>query len=145
MDTEQQKTFDFWQDHSKNYLEMALRTDRRGRIAKPDGYGRRTGDCGDTVEIFLEVQEDCIRSVSYMADGCINTHACANTVAELIEGRTVDQAWQVTPETVVDYLETLPQAEIHCAELAVGALYLALADCRDHQRNPWKKAYRKES
>ncbi len=45
--------FDFWQDHSLHYLEMAFRTDKREIINNPDGYGKRTGSCGDTVEIFL--------------------------------------------------------------------------------------------
>ena len=42
--------FDFWQDHSEHYLEMAYRSDRREKIEHPDGYGKRTGECGDTVE-----------------------------------------------------------------------------------------------
>ena len=46
------KNFDFFQDHSLQYLEMALESDRRALINKPDGYGKRTGDCGDTVEFY---------------------------------------------------------------------------------------------
>lgn len=52
------KEFDFWQDHSLHYLEMALRTDRREIIKDHnaydayDAYGKRTGECGDTVEIL---------------------------------------------------------------------------------------------
>jgi nitrogen fixation NifU-like protein len=47
------KDFDFWQDNSLHFLEMAFRYDRRERIQYPDGYGKRTGECGDTVEMFL--------------------------------------------------------------------------------------------
>ena len=47
------KEFDFWQDHSLHYLEMAFRHDRRERLQNPDGYGKRTEECGDTVEMFL--------------------------------------------------------------------------------------------
>jgi len=42
------------QEHSMFYLEMAFRNDRRGIIANPDGYGKRTGDCADTVEIYIK-------------------------------------------------------------------------------------------
>ena len=135
------KKFDFWQEHSLRYLEMAFRNDRRAIIAQPDGYGKRTGDCADTVEIYLTVRDGRIHSVSYQTDGCMNTNACANTVAELIEGRDVETAWELTPEDVIDYLQTLPAENFHCAELAVGALYQALKNYQDNQRSPWKKLY----
>lgn len=135
--------FDFWQAHSLRYLEMAFRSDRRGTIAHPDGYGKRTGDCADTVEMYLVIRDGRIRSVSYETNGCMNTNACANTVAELIEGKDVESAWEITPEDVIEYLETLPPQNHHCAELAVGALYLALRNFQDIQREPWKKAYQR--
>lgn len=133
----------FWQDHSRRYLEMALRTDRQETISQPDGYGKKTGNCRDTVEIFLTVRDDRIERASFRTDGCLNTNACANTVVEMITGRSLEDAWQITPDDVAAYLETLPQNHFHCAELAVGALYLALADCRRLQKNPWQKPYRR--
>lgn len=133
----------FWQDHSSHYLEMALRTDRQETISQPDGYGKKVGDCHDTVEIFLTVRQDRIESISFRTDGCINTNACANTVAELASGQTLEEAWEISPEAVAAYLETLPKDHFHCAELAVGALYLALADCRHLQKKPWQKVYRR--
>ncbi len=136
------KEFDFWQDHSVNYLEMALATDKREKIQNPDGYGKRTGECGDTIEIFLIVKNDQIHLVSFDTDGCMNTTACANTVAKLAEEKTIDQAWEITPEDVINFLETLPSNETHCAELAVGAFYLALTNYRELQRAPWKKLYK---
>jgi nitrogen fixation NifU-like protein len=135
------KEFDFWQDHSLRYLEMAFRNDRRAVIAHPDGYGKRTGDCADTVEIYLTVSNGRIQSVAYQTDGCMNTNACANSVAELTEGRDVENAWELNPEDVIDHLETLPAENFHCAELAVGALYRALRNYQDNQRTPWKKLY----
>jgi nitrogen fixation NifU-like protein len=136
-----QKKFDFWQAHSLHYLEMAFRSDRRGAIAHPDGYGKRTGDCADTVEMYLSIRNNRIQSVTYETNGCLNTNACANTVAELIEGKDVESAWELSPEDVIEYLETLPSENTHCAELAVGALYLALRNFQENQREPWKKLY----
>ena len=136
------KPFDFWQVHSRQFLEMALGHERRERVVKPDGYGKRTGDCGDTVEFFLNTAKDRIRSVSYLTDGCLNTNACANTVAHLIEGKSIEAVWEITPEAVIAYLQTLPPESRHCAELAVGALYKALADLTEKTRRPWKKLYR---
>lgn len=134
---------DFWQDHSLQYLEMAFKKDKCERIENPDGYGKRIGDCGDSVEIFLRVRDNIIEQASYDANGCLNTHACANTVIHLAEGKSINEAWEITVEKVVDYLQTLPKEEIHCAELAVGALYLALRNYRDIQKSPWLKLYSK--
>ncbi len=135
------KKFDFWQSHSLHYLEMAFRNDRRERVEHPDGYGKRTGECGDTVEMYLSIGNGCIRSVSYLTNGCMNTNACANTVAELAQGRKVKDAWEIAPDDVIAYLETMPPENTHCAELAVGAFYLALTNWQDLQRQPWKKLY----
>ena len=141
MDTEKE-TSDFWQDHSLTFLEMAFRTDRRERLKNMDGYGKKTGDCGDMVEFFINLDKDIIGSLSYDINGCLNTNACCNAVVALVEGQTMDAAWEITPEQVSGLLETLPQNHFHCAELAVGTLYIALADAREKQRSPWKKLYR---
>jgi nitrogen fixation NifU-like protein len=122
---------------------MAFRTDRREVIKQPDGYGKRTGDCGDTVEMYLSIRNGCIQSVSFETNGCLNTNACANTVAELTKGKEVEAAWEITPENVIDYLETLPTENYHCTELAVGALYLALSNYQENQRDSWKKLCQK--
>ena len=135
--------FNFFQDHSRNYLEMALKTDKQESMDSPDGYGKQTGVCGDTVEIYLKVRRKCVEAVSYQVDGCINTNACCNTVALMAEGKNVEAAWGITPEKIIDFLETLSPDHFHCAELAVGALYLALAKYQELERSPWKRMYGK--
>ena len=138
---DKEREFSFWQDHSLNYLEMAFRQDRRGRIEHPDARGKRTGVCGDTIEFFLSTRNGIIQSIYFDVDGCINTNACANTVAHLSEGKKVADAWEITVENVVGFLETLPAPDLHCAELAVGAFYRALANYQELRKAPWKKAY----
>ena len=136
------ETSDFWQTHSLTFLEMAFRSEHRERLAQPDGYAKKTGDCGDTVEFFLMLEGSTIATVAYDINGCLNTNACCNAVVSMIEGRPLDDAWEVTPETVNEFLGSLPPDHFHCAELAVGTLYLALSDARESQRSPWKKLYR---
>jgi nitrogen fixation NifU-like protein len=131
----------FWQSHSMKFLECAFRSDHQERLQHPDGHGKKTGDCGDTVEFFIMVRDQRIQAISYAIDGCVNTNACANAVIDLIEGKPIDQAWEITPEDVASYLQSLPQDHFHCAELAVGALYMALANAREVQKSPWKRLY----
>ena len=139
----EESEFNFWQDHSDHFLEMAFRHDRSERIAAPDAFGKKTGDCGDTVAFFLVVRNASIQHVAYELDGCIHTNACANTVAHFAEGRSIEAAWEISPEAVADFLETLPPDHYHCAELTVGAFYLALANYRELSRDTWKKSYLK--
>lgn len=127
--TMKKNDFNFWKDHSDHYLKMAFDYERNERIKNPDGYGTRTGDCGDMIEIFLTMNNDHIQRVSFDTDGCRNTIACCNTIAHLSEGKNSEVAWEITPEDVIDFLETLPSENHHCAELAVGAFYLALTNC----------------
>jgi len=134
-------TFDFWQQHSVAFLSMVMRSDRRKVLKQPDGYGKKTRECGDTIEVFLTVRNGSIVHASFETNGCIYSVACANAVVFLVEGKSVEQAWQLTPEMVVEYLETLPKKEFHCAQLAAQALFHALANYRQNQKEPWKKLY----
>jgi nitrogen fixation NifU-like protein len=122
---------------------MAIETNRRAKIQHPDGYGKCGRECGDTLELFLMARNGRINSAYFHTDGCVFTVACANTVVRMIEGKPVEQAWHILPQHISDYLETLPKAEIHCAELAVNALQVALLDLRNTERQPWTKFYRK--
>jgi nitrogen fixation NifU-like protein len=64
----------------------------------------------------------------------MNTNACANTLAELAEGINVKDAWAITPDDVVAYLQALPAESFHCAGMAAGAFYLALIKWQQIQR-----------
>ena len=129
--------------HSKNFLEMAISSDRIGILENPDAYGKNSGDCGDTIEIFLMAKHDRIEKLKFITSGCINTHACANAAAIMAEGKTLSEAWEISPGHLIDFLQTLPRSSHHCAELAAGALYRALRNLHDINQNPWKKLYEK--
>lgn len=123
------------------FARMATRTERYGMLEKPDGYGERTGGCGDTIEIYLSLRGAQISMVTFQVQGCTNTVACANTVSYLMEGRSLSDAWELTPDNVASYLKTLPKDHYHCAELAVGAFYNALSDASRRSGENWKNAY----
>jgi nitrogen fixation NifU-like protein len=125
---------DFWNVHSLTLIEMAYEAGSRERLENPDGYGTRTGVCGDTVEFFIMVdQKNCLSSISFDFDGCVYTAACCNSVVRLALGHSVDNVWNITPDMIIDYLQTLPEDHYHCAELCVGAFYLALTDYQNKQ------------
>lgn len=125
---------DFWNVHSLTLIEMAYEAGSRERLENPDGYGTRTGVCGDTVEFFIMVDHNnCLSSISFDFDGCVYTAACCNSVVRLALGHSVDNVWNITPDMIIEYLQTLPEDHHHCAELCVGAFYLALTDYQNKQ------------
>lgn len=134
---------DFFRDHSDKFLEMALKTDKFERIEHPDGYGKHGRKCGDALEIFLTARNGEIESASFYTEGCIYTSACANALVRMIEGKPTRDAWMVGARDLIDFLETLPERESHCAELAVSALRAALLDLSRTEKQPWIKLYRK--
>ena len=136
------KKFDFYQDHSVRFLKMALTNDYAEMPQRASGYGYKRGDCGDAVEMAVVVEDGKLSWVAFGTDGCLNTRACGSCVAHLTMGKTVDEAWRISPETVAEYLETLPPDHFHCAELAVGAFFLALADFQRSGGKSWQRFYR---
>ena len=121
-------TFNFWNDHSTEYLRMAYMWDRRRELDNPDGYGKKTGDCGDTITMYLDVKDGLVQQLCFELDGCINTNACCNVIATMVENQPVAAGWDLTPAKIIEYLGSLPEDHHHCAELAVGTYYLTLAD-----------------
>jgi nitrogen fixation protein NifU and related proteins len=137
------KVLEFRRQHSVNFLSMAIDTVRFERIKHPDGYGKCSRECGDTLEIYLMSRNGRIGSASFYTDGCIYTIACANALVRMIEGKSIQEARAVSPRQIADFLESLPKGEIHCAELAVRTLHAALLDLMVTERQPWTKFYRK--
>ena len=122
---------DFWNDHSLEFLEMAMRRDYQETIATCDGYGKSVRkDCGDTIEFFVMQNAGSLASISYDLKGCLFSHACANTVIELAKGRTLKDARSITTRDIIDYLKTLPENETHCAEHALAAFKAALEQAK---------------
>lgn len=129
-------------DYSEHFLEMAFRTDLRKRPDRAHGYGKRERECGDALEVFLDIHDDVIVKLMYYSNGCFATNACGNALAELAVGKNIAQARDITPGDIAAFLETLPAHEFHCAEMAAGALLLALADYNNIKQKPWEKDYR---
>jgi nitrogen fixation protein NifU and related proteins len=109
----------------------------------PDGHGKQSSDCGDTMEVFLREKEGRIVKVGFNIHGCNFTLDCARAAGELVEGKTIKDARQaVTPEQIEKHLGGLPEHNRHCAEMASEVMIEALAEVVVHSQEPWKKLYR---
>jgi len=100
----------------------------------PDGYGRITGTCGDTMEIFLRFEKDRVTQASFKTDGCGSSTVCGSFAAELAHGRSPDEIAEITGETILEILGGLPKEDQHCAFLAAETLQEALGSYMNKQR-----------
>ncbi|MCJ7654356.1 MAG: iron-sulfur cluster assembly scaffold protein, partial [Dehalococcoidia bacterium] len=112
-------------------------------IAHADGFGRITGPCGDTMEIWLKVNNGTIVGATFSTDGCSTTVACGSMATEIIKGEDVAQALAISPSDVLEALGGLPEDSRHCALLAANTIKAAVKDYIAIRKEPWKKAYRK--
>ncbi len=122
----EQQDKDFFNKHSSNFLAMALAYEKDKKDEEYNCFGEKTGDCGDTVKFYLIIEDSIIKHIYFEVFGCLNTRACANTISTFAEGKSIEEAWKVTPEGIIAFLETLPYDHHHCAELSCGAFYRAL-------------------
>ena len=97
-----------------------------GRMTDASSVGRITGPCGDTMEIYLQLDDDLIQKASFFTDGCGSSVACGSVAAELATGKEFDEAGLIGGDTILEILKGLPKEEHHCAYLAAEALQVAI-------------------
>ena len=85
-----------------------------------------TGTCGDTMKVFLKVEQDRILDARYEVMGCPGAVAAAMAAVELVKGKSLDHARSIDDGKIFQVLEDIPAKKHHCIQLAVKALQLAL-------------------
>ncbi|MFH2011645.1 MAG: iron-sulfur cluster assembly scaffold protein [Pseudomonadota bacterium] len=131
------------EEFSEEVVNRWLNPKNIGKMENPDGVGRITGPCGDTVEIFLKVQNDIITNTMFMTDGCGATIAAGSMAAELATGKNIIEASKINQEVILNELGGLPDENKHCALLASNTLMDAIKDYLTYKKDPWKRSYRK--
>jgi nitrogen fixation NifU-like protein len=116
------------QGYSQRFRDEFSNPKNIGELEHADSHVRITGPCGDTIEMWLIVEDGKISDISFMTDGCGATITCASYVTRAAKGGTIEEALRITPENVVEYLEGLPDKHRHCAKLAVMTLGAAIEE-----------------
>jgi NifU-like protein involved in Fe-S cluster formation len=84
--------------------------------------------CGDRLRLSLIVTNERIEAARYLAYGCPPTLVCGSVLTELITGRTIEEARQLTRANLLDAIGGLPSRKHHAAALAIETLNAALTD-----------------
>ena len=107
-----------------------------GEIEDADGVGvAGSPDCGDIMKITIRVHDNRIEDVKFKTFGCGAAIAISSIATELIKGRTIEKALQVSNQDVVEALAGLPPVKMHCSLLAEQAIKAAIEDYRGKMTN----------
>lgn len=100
-----------------------------GEIENASGSGTvGNAKCGDIMKMTIKVEKGVITDVKFKTFGCGAAIATSSKATELVKGKTIDEALQLTNKMVADSLGGLPAVKIHCSVLAEEALHEAITD-----------------
>ncbi len=100
-----------------------------GIIEDADGVGEvGNAKCGDIMKIYLKIKDDIIEDVKFETFGCGSAIASSSMATELIKGKSVSEALELTNKAVAEALDGLPAHKLHCSVLAEDAIKAALQD-----------------
>lgn len=97
-----------------------------GSLDRPYGYAKIKGPCGDTMEMFLKIQNDKIVDIAYTTDGCMTSHAAGSAATVMARGSSVRECLKISQSTILDHLGGMPDESKHCALLAANTFHKAL-------------------
>jgi len=115
--------------YSEKVMEHFANPRNLGKMDDADGVGE-VGNikCGDIMKIYIKVKDGVITDVSFNTFGCASAIATSSMATEMIKGKPIDQALALSNKAVVEALDGLPPAKIHCSVLAEQAVKAAVAD-----------------
>jgi nitrogen fixation NifU-like protein len=134
---------EIWSGYTEVVIDHAQNPRNVGSIPDADGFASVTGPCGDTMKIWLKVQNSAIKQATFWTDGCGTSIAAGSIVTELAKGKTIANALRINQQHVLDALGGLPEDSVHCALLAAKTVKEAAKDYMAIKNEPWKRAYRR--
>lgn len=103
-----------------------------GEIPDADGVGEvGNPTCGDIMKMYLKIKDGVITDVKFKTFGCGAAIATSSKATEMVKGKTIEEALQITNKQVADSLGGLPPVKIHCSLLAEEALHAAIQDYKE--------------
>ena len=121
----------FFEGYSEIVIDHFMEPRNWGEMPDANGIGK-AGDpsCGDAVGIYVKVNNDVVEKCSFVVMGCVGAIASSSMTTVLIEGKPVDEAYEITPEQIAEALGGLPEHKIHCSVLGAEAVKHAIEDYR---------------
>ena len=120
--------------YSEKVMDHFLHPRNVGVIKDADGVGEvGNAKCGDIMKIFLKIENGVVTDAKFSTFGCGSAIASSSMATEMIKGKPLSEAMQLTNQAVTEALDGLPAHKLHCSVLAEEAIQSALEDYRKRQ------------
>lgn len=115
--------------YSEKVMDHFMNPRNMGEIENASGVGEvGNPTCGDIMKVYLNIEGDIIKDVKFKTFGCGSAIATSSMATEMIKGKTIKEAMEVTNKAVAEALDGLPPVKMHCSVLAEQAVKAALLD-----------------
>jgi nitrogen fixation NifU-like protein len=126
--------------YSEQIREHYTNPRNAGSIADPSGRAIvKSPVDSDTVLITLRIENDVIQGVRFKCMGCAVAIACSSVATEMVQGKPVQEAYEITKQAVADALGGIPDYKMQCSNLAPEAIRTAIDDWRLGQQRKSEK------
>ncbi|KAF5437086.1 nitrogen fixation protein NifU [Candidatus Methanophagaceae archaeon] len=119
--------------YSEKAIEYYLNKVNVGELSEPDAHAIYTGPCGDTMEIFLDVEDGMIKEAKFQAIGCAGAFSSGSALTERIIGMTLEEAEKIEEDEIIEYLGGIPAQKVHCTCLSKRTLQKAIKDYKERR------------
>ena len=116
--------------YSDKVMDHFINPRNVGELENANGVGTvGNAKCGDIMRIYLDIDDNqIIRDVKFKTFGCGAAIATSSMATELVKGKSIEEALEITNKTVMEALDGLPEVKVHCSLLAEEAIHAALWD-----------------
>ena len=122
--------------YSEKVMEHFRNPKNVGDMESPDGIGHVGNPvCGDIMELYIKVKDNIIVDAKFKTFGCGAAIATSSMVTELVKGKSIDEALNISNKAVAEALGGLPPIKMHCSVLAEEALRSAIDDYIKKQKD----------
>lgn len=119
--------------YSEKAIEYYLNKVNVGELSEPDAHAIYTGPCGDTMVIFLNVEDGVIKEAKFQAIGCAGAFSSGSALTERIIGMTLEEAEKIEEDEIIEYLGGIPAQKVHCTCLSKRTLQKAIKDYKERR------------
>jgi nitrogen fixation NifU-like protein len=121
--------------YSEKVMDHFLHPRNMGEIADANGIGTVGNPvCGDVMKMYLKIENDTIKDVKFQTLGCGAAIATSSMATEMIMGKPVTDALELTNKVIIEALDGLPPAKIHCSVLAAEAVKKAIENYKKSEK-----------
>ena len=127
--------------YSEKVMDHFMNPRNVGTIENASGVGEiGNAKCGDIMKIYLKIENDIIVDCKFETFGCGSAIASSSMATEMIMGKSIHEAMELTNKAVAEALDGLPAHKMHCSVLAEEAIKSALKDYYEKNGSPYDKS-----